>query len=187
MIFQKSQKSNLRDGEFGDADLSSAEYGSDLLCHLSNSPPAGQTMKEKDQERVYREEEELLMHFQKRAQFPENGVVGKKPSLRQIKNAPPRAKRTSRRHQVTSSSSKDTADESHQSGIENISHPLPRRSDNDCRREVATNPQLYKSKLRTTRHGKTRKVAAENLEVGRRRKSDIPHRSSALCNLDTNR
>jgi len=152
-------------------------------------------MKEQDQERVYREEEELLMHFQKRAQLPENRVVGKKPSLRQIKNAPPRAKRISRRHQVTSSSSKDTADENHQSGIENVSHPLQRKSDNDGRREVATKPRLQRSKLRTTRHGKTRKVAVEILEGGRRRKSDIPHRSSsgertlisALCNLDTNR
>lgn len=197
-VFRKAQKSNLRDLG-GAADLSSAEYGSDLLCHLSNSPPAGLPMKAQGQERVYREEEELLMHFQKRAQLPENRVDGKKPSVRQMKNGPPRTKRSSRRHQVTSSSSKDTADENRQSGYtENVSHPLQRKSDNDGRREVTT--KLQRSRLRTTRHGRTRKVAVENLEGGRRRKSDIPHRSSygertslastlvsALCNLDTNR
>lgn len=139
------------------------------------------------------------MHFQKRAQLPESRVDGKKPSVRQMKNGPPRTKRSSRRHQVTSSSSKDTVDENRQSGYtENVSHPLQRKSDNDGRREVST--KLQRSRLRTTRHGRTRKVAVENLEGGRRRKSDIPHRSSygertslastlvsALCNLDTNR
>lgn len=192
-----------------DEDSSSVEYGSDLLYHLSSSPPtqhksqakAKQRCEERSEERICREEEELLVHFQKRAQLPPAVHRRFKKPSRQTKKTP-QAKTNYRCQGSTLAPRRMKIGDENQSETEHF-----RCEASSSKGQSPAPSELRQSKtLRTTRHGhRIRKVRKDTvienvIEGGRRRKSDLPHRSSfgersslestlvsALRNLDTNK